>query len=201
MKEAHCIAEILDFWFGELDATGWPDPTRHQLWFGSSIETDRLIRDRFGNAVAAAVAGELRHWADQADGLVALILLLDQFSRNIYRGTPAAFSGDAQALALVKAAVARGQDRNQANIHRVFLYIPFEHSENLENQDQGIALFDQLLLDCDPGGRARIADFRRYAVAHRDVIARFGRFPHRNASLGRDSSEAELAHLQTHGGF
>jgi len=201
MKERDRIGNILEFWFGELDADGMASGEKGELWFRSSESLDNEIRRRFGTDVALALAGSLDNWSRRDDGLIALTLLLDQFTRNIDRGSPAAFSGDEAALRLVRAAVGAGRDRALPTIYRVFLYIPFEHAEDLAAQDEGLACFDRLLADCPASARDRLADFRRYAQAHRDVIARFGRFPHRNKLLGRTSTDAELQHLQRHGGF
>jgi uncharacterized protein (DUF924 family) len=201
MNDHRCIAQILDFWFGELDDNGMCDPARNKLWFQSSAAGDSYIRENFGPAVSQALKGDLDHWADQDEGLVALVLLLDQFTRNIHRDTPAAFSGDPAALALATTACESRRHESLPAIHRVFLYIPFEHSENLDSQHAGIECFDGLLSSCATAARERISGFRQYSVAHRDVIARFGRFPHRNAILDRESNDEEVEHLQTHGGF
>ncbi len=190
--------DVLDYWFGALDRQGMPDPGRHRLWFGYDPETDRDCAQQFGDAVGRAVAGSLDHWADTDDGLVALIVLLDQFTRNIFRGEPGAFSGDQRALRAALDCIDSGREHRLPTIHRVFVYLPLEHSEELALQERCVRLFDQLVADA---GDHRIADFRRYAIAHRDVIARFGRFPHRNAVLGRNSSAEELAFLAQHGGF
>jgi uncharacterized protein (DUF924 family) len=201
MNDKQGISEILDFWFGELDDRGMCEQARNKLWFQSDASGDRYILDNFGSLVTAALQGELDHWADEGRGLVALVLLLDQFTRNIYRGTPSAFAGDEAARSLVEAALKRGTDQQLPAIYRVFLYIPFEHAEDMDSQQTGIGCMDALLDSCAESASERIAGFRQYSVAHRDVIARFGRFPHRNSILGRKSSQEELDHLQTHGGF
>ena len=131
-------------------------------------------------------------------GLVALVVLLDQFSRNIHRGTAQAFDGDPLALALARDSIASGHHRRVPVIHRVFLYLPLEHSEDLALQDQCVALYEEL---ARVSNQQQFATFTRYARAHRDVIATFGRFPHRNAMLGRQSTRDELAYLEQHGGF
>lgn len=193
------IEAILQFWFGALDDRGLlADPGHYQLWFNATPEQDARCRQRFGSLVDAALAGSLAHWAADDRGLLALVLLLDQFPRNIHRGTPKAFSGDPQAQALVQAAIDAGRHLQLPAMHRVFLYLPLEHSESLALQDQCVALFEELLATT---GLEELASYHRYAVAHREVIARFGRFPHRNAALGRTSTDAEREHLNTHGGF
>lgn len=201
MNDTARIQRILDFWFHELDADGMCSREQQKLWYNPPAGTDEGIRERFGEDVEAALAGELDHWAASRDGLVALLILLDQLTRNIYRGTPAAFGGDEKALALATTAVRAGTDRGLPIVHRVFLYTPFEHAEDLAAQHRGVQCFAQLLEDAPAGARERIADFQRYMLAHRDVIEQFGRFPHRNAILGRASTPEELAHLETHGGF
>ena len=192
------IAGIHAFWFGELDSDGLCAPERNALWFSSSEETDRSCRERYTGLLEQAIAGDLEDWAESDEGLVALVVLLDQFSRNIHRGTPRAFAGDAGALRLALTALDCSQHLGMPAIHRVFLYMPLEHSEDPALQDRCVALFEELAAQF-PG--RQVAGFTRYAVAHRDVIARFGRFPHRNEILGRESTSEELSWLQTHGGF
>ena len=192
------IAEIHNFWFGALDDQGMCDPSRHALWFTANEETDKHCAELFGHQVEAALKGELENWAETDQGLIALILLLDQFTRNIWRGTPQAFSGDERALALAQHCIAHGHHQRLPAIHQVFLYLPLEHCEDLEVQDECVALFTQLT---EITGLDKIADFRRYALAHREVIEQFGRFPHRNAILGRESTPGEIEYLKIHGGF
>jgi len=192
------IQDIHEYWFGPLDAAGMARPAQHELWFGASGAVDADLRQRFGALVERALAGALQAWAGDEAGLVALVLLLDQFTRNIFRGTPRAFAGDPQALALAREAVATGRHRRLPAIHRVFLYLPLEHCEDLAVQDECLRLFEELE---QVAGSESVAGFRRYAVAHREVIAQFGRFPHRNAILGRNSTPAELEYLAHHGGF
>jgi uncharacterized protein (DUF924 family) len=192
------IAGIHEFWFGELDSNGLCAPEYNALWFSSSEETDRTCRERYSGLLEQAVAGELEDWADSDEGLVALVVLLDQFSRNIHRGTPRAFAGDARALQLALAALDCNRHLQLPAIHRVFLYMPLEHSEDLALQERCVELFEGI---AGQFADQQVAGFLRYAVAHRDVIARFGRFPHRNQILGRTSSGEEVAWLQTHGGF
>ncbi len=201
MNDSTRITALHQFWFGPLDANGMPAEDRNTFWYGGGEETDARCRADFGADLEEALAGQRDHWLASEDGRVALVLLLDQFTRNVYRGEPRAFSGDARALDLAREAVAEGRDRLLPTIHRVFLYTPFEHAEDLGAQDEGVTLFERLLEECPAGAREAVANFHRYMLAHRDVIARFGRFPHRNAILGRQSSEDELAHLEKHGGF
>lgn len=192
------IEEIHGYWFGELNDRGLCKEDRNALWFTAREETDAVCRNRFGSLVDEALDGELDDWALRDRGLVALILLLDQFTRNIHRGKAAAFAGDDRALALAQHAIATGHYQRLPAIHQVFLYMPLEHSEDLEVQEECVTLFEELAAVT---GSQQIAGFTRYAVAHRDVIALFGRFPHRNAVLGRDSTPDELAYLEQHRGF
>jgi uncharacterized protein (DUF924 family) len=192
------IEAVHDFWFGPLDEAGLCAPEQHDLWFKSSDEIDAAIRARFGELTGRATAGQLEAWEDSDAGAVALVILLDQFNRNIHRGTPAAFAGDERALALAQHYIETGHYRRLPAIHQGFLYMPLEHTEDLEVQEACVTLFQELAAIT---GNQMIADYVRYAIAHRDVIARFGRFPHRNAILGRTSTPAELAYLEKHGGF
>ena len=196
MKEE--INAIHQFWFGPLDDDGFAAAQQNRLWFSASEETDTTLRSNFGHLVTQALAGELNHWAADDRGLIALLLLLDQFTRNIYRGTPESFAGDAAALELVQPVIASKRHEALPPIHQVFLFMPLEHCENLAAQEECIRLFGEL---ADRSDAVRINESARYAVAHRDVIARFGRFPHRNAILGRESTTQELAYLEKHGGF
>ena len=196
--EDRIIDEILMYWFGALDSDGLSEPAQHGLWFKSSANTDKECEALFRSAVEQAIAGKLDHWAKSDRGLIALIVLLDQFPRNIYRGTASAFSGDNKSLIVARQAIAMNRHKDLPLIHRVFLYLPLEHSEELAVQEQCVALFEEMT---NITGLTQMADFSRYAVAHRDVIAQFGRFPHRNAILGRQSTDAEIQHIATHGGF
>tara|TARA_R110002110_G_scaffold405241_1_gene624237 strand:+ start:73252 stop:73842 length:591 start_codon:yes stop_codon:yes gene_type:complete len=190
--------DILQYWFGDLDAQGMSAEHYHKLWFASTAEQDAYCAQHFGGRVEQALAGELDDWSSNDATLIALILLLDQFTRTIYRGTPAAFAGDERARTLAGQAISSGRHQQLPPIHRVFLYLPLEHSEQLADQQQCVALFTALGQETD---LAQIQGFTRFAVAHHDVIEKFGRFPHRNSILGRSSTPAELAHLEQHGGF
>jgi len=192
------IAEIHDFWFGELDENGLCTTERNALWFAADEQTDATCRLRFDTSLQLAQAEKLATWAQTDRGLVALTVLLDQFSRNIHRGTAQAFAGDALALALAQDTIASGRHLRLPAIHRVFLYLPLEHCEDLTVQKECVILFEELAASTD---HPQFANFTRYAAAHRDVIARFGRFPHRNAVLERQSSEAEQAYMAQHGSF
>jgi uncharacterized protein (DUF924 family) len=173
--------EVLAFWFVE---------TRPRQWFGKDAAFDALVRERFLGLTRHALTGDLDAWSAAATGGLALVLLLDQFPRQIWRDTAMAFAGDPQALAESLQAVERGWlEAEPEQARRQFWLMPLMHSEDLAVQEAALPLFERF---CDP----RTADFAR---RHRDVIARFGRFPHRNALLGRVSSAEELAFLQTPG--
>jgi uncharacterized protein (DUF924 family) len=188
---------IHDFWFGELNDEGLSAPEFHKLWFSKSDSTDRQIETQFGPMIEQAAAGKLNDWSADDRGLIALIILLDQFTRNVYRDSAQAFSADPLALNIALAAIDSGRHLEIPAIHRVFLYLPLEHSEDLDLQEQCVALFNDLVKSAGP----EMEGYAQYAVAHRDVITKFGRFPHRNAILSRDSSKEELEYLATHGGF
>jgi len=182
-------AEVLDYWFGaEPDLAG-----RRHLWFGKDPEVDAEIRRRFDNLHRSALAGELDAWLAAAESALALVVVLDQFPRNMYRDTARAFAADAKALDYARQALDLGHDRQLLPVQRLFLYLPFEHSEDLDEQRRSVKLF--AALDEEAG----MADAFDYALRHYCVIQRFGRFPHRNASLGRDSTPEELAFLQQPG--
>jgi uncharacterized protein (DUF924 family) len=180
---------VLDFWFGAADEAEHGLPRK--AWFDKDIAFDDEIRRRFRGIYDRALAGEFESWGEHGRSCLALILVFDQFPRNMFRSTPAAFATDARALALARHAVARGYDRCVPPVLRMFFYLPFEHSEALADQNEAVRLFESV--EPHPGRDEGI----RYAVAHREIIARFGRFPHRTAILGRRSTPEELAFLQT----
>lgn len=185
--------EVLDFWFG---APGSADHGRaRKLWFRKDAAFDASLHERFGALLEAAFAGQLDDWAATPEGTLALVIVLDQFPRNCYRGTPRAFAADPRALALAQRLVASGADRTLPTPHhRAFAYLPFEHAESMDAQRESLRLFGDLAAN-DADGQ----DYYDYALRHARVIERFGRFPHRNAQLGRASSEAELAFLREPG--
>lgn len=182
---------ILDFWFGQPEQASYGKP--RQAWFIKKPEFDREIRTYFMADYEQAAAGELEEWKNSPLSCLALILLLDQFPRNMFRQSAQAFATDWQALTAAQFAIKQGYDRELLPTQRWFIYCPFEHSENLEHQNQAVALFE--LLSDDPDS----ADAIRYAIRHREVILQFGRFPHRNAILERVSTPAEEEFLQQPG--
>lgn len=194
-------AEIVEFWLGPAPDDPESVTRASKRWYVTDDGLDTQIRDRFGAAIERARRGALADWAETPEGVLALVILLDQFSRNAYRGTPDAFAGDAMALALAKRTVERGLDQKLGLPGRVLLYHPFEHSENPEHQERSVVLFETLAAEASPPWREFAADFVPYALAHRDVITRFGRFPHRNRILGRANTPEEQAYLDRGGGF
>jgi len=190
------IEDIIHFWFGELDAQGVPDEAHRTMWFNASPALDNEIGERYRVLLEQARKGQLHHWAHTADGLLATILLLDQFSRNIYRGTAQAFAADPLALAICLAGLKQGVDQQLPPIQRAFFYMPLQHAESLEAQEQALEAFSRLQQQVDEAVRPLFAGFTDSARQHRAIIARFGRFPHRNRVLERISSADELAYLQ-----
>jgi uncharacterized protein (DUF924 family) len=184
-------SEVLAFWFGAADS---PALGRYRKqWFEKSAAFDALCRERFLATHEAAAAGRLDGWGERPLGALALVVTLDQFPRNMFRGTARAFATDARALAVARAMVARGFDAAYVPAQCWFAYLPFEHAEDLAAQAESLVLYERLR--GDPPSASPIA----YAQRHYGVIERFGRFPHRNAVLGRDSSPEELAFLATPG--
>ncbi|GAA3720816.1 DUF924 family protein [Oceanisphaera sediminis] len=171
---------VLTFWFEALT------PAR---WWQKSKALDDDIRRRFGDLHRRACLGELFEWRTRAEGRLAEIIVLDQFSRNIYRNRPAAFAADGMALALAQEAISAGAERGLTRQQRVFLYMPMMHSESLKVHDVALALFE----------KNEVADNLAFEIRHREIIARFGRYPHRNAILGRESTAEEIAFLQQPG--
>jgi uncharacterized protein (DUF924 family) len=185
--------DVLSFWFAE-----GPDTFR-EAWFKRDDAFDAEIRDRFAGLSAAAATDALSHWRETSAGVLALAILLDQFPRNLHRGRAEAFAADPIIRHVAREAVlGRRIDLGLTPTQRIFLYLPFEHSEAMEDQDLSVALFEGLR---DDPRMARPDGTIDYAWRHRAVIARFGRFPHRNAALGRESTAAEQAWLKAGGGF
>ena len=191
--------ELLDFWFGEATDDVEVGRAQAALWWGKSAETDDLIAGRFGQAASAAAAGTLDHWTGSPRGRLALILLLDQMPRVIHRGTPGAFGQDARARRVADKGLASGADRLLRPIERVFFYLPFEHSEDPLDQHRSVELFRDLAAEVPDAWREAFDFYLDFAVRHKEIIDRFGRFPHRNAALGRESTPEEIAFLEQPG--
>jgi uncharacterized protein (DUF924 family) len=189
---------VLRYWFGETPGDDAAD-AQSKLWWGKDAATDQQIRERFTAARDAAVAGTLSAWENDAHSRLALILLIDQFSRNMYRNDPRAFADDALARQWCKGGLALGHDRALLPIERVFFYLPLEHSESLEDQQRCVALFEALENEVADERRKSYAFYLDFARRHLAIIERFGRFPHRNAILGRESTPEEAEFLQQPG--
>ena len=185
-------AEVLDFWFGRTGEAHYLQ-TREQ-WFRKDDGFDALIAQRFGALIDAALRGELAAWARQPLSALAEVIVLDQFTRNTRRGTAGMFAGDARALAAARAMVGAGTDRSLPGVMRQFVYLPFEHAESLADQQESMRLFGQLATD-----EAALAGLVEWARKHQEIVARFGRFPHRNAMLGRASTAEEIEFLKQPG--
>lgn len=175
--------KVLDFWFREAD---------RKNWFERSDEFDAVIRDRFADAVETARSGGFSDWDETARGCLAVIILIDQLSRNIYRESPLAWAADDVGLACTKRAIARAYDVDLGLDERKFLYMPLMHSEALADQEQCVELFRTLAAEGADDGDVSL----EFAIRHRDIIARFGRFPHRNEILGRESTPEEIEFLK-----
>ena len=190
---------LLDWWFGNAESPDEVAADKGKLWFGKRHSQDLEAQTRFGDWVEQALAGGLTDWAQSPEGWLALVLLLDQLPRMIYRNTPKSFSGDLRAQALVAQGIAADFDRQLQPIQRVFIYLVFEHSENLAVQNECISRYIELVAQQPAGDRALFSDYLDYAERHQKVIAQFGRFPHRNAVLGRESTAEELVFLSKPG--
>ncbi len=191
--------DTLEFWFGAIAEDGFTRDDRLRLWFGKDDAQDAEIASRFREQTGQALNGALEHWSRTPACRLALIITLDQFTRNIFRGTADAFAGDDSALEHTQMALALGEDRELPLIQRVFLYLPLEHAESLEMQNESVRRFEQLATIAPPEHSAAFRSFLAYAESHRDVIRQFGRFPHRNAILGRSSTPDERIYLDAPG--
>lgn len=184
--------QVLDFWFGRPDDPAHGKP--REAWFKKDASFDASIAQRFGTLIEQALAGRLDAWGAQPSSALARILVLDQFTRNVFRDTARAFAGDAQALAGAQALVAAGQDRAMSGVQRQFVYLPFEHAEQMAAQDESLRLFARLERDAP-----ELSGLLHWAERHHAIVQRFDRFPHRNAALGRASSAEEIEFLKTPG--
>ncbi|MDC3952834.1 DUF924 family protein [Polyangium jinanense] len=190
------ISNVLSAWFGPDADDATIVKRQHALWFVRSDATDRFLRETFGDLVARALRGEITSWGETQRGRLALLVVCDQLTRNIFRGTPRAFEGDPLALATSRAMIAADEDLRLRPIERLFVYLPLEHAEDLAVQNLAVARFEKLLDVVTGEARGAFAAYFDYAVRHRDIIQRFGRFPHRNVILGRASTDEEIAFLK-----
>lgn len=183
---AAAAQDILDFWFA---------PAHVACWFADAAAFDAQIRERFAETAQAAANGTLNNWTDTPSGWLALLIVLDQFPRNLHRGDSRAWAQDVKAQRVALSGIARADDRQLPALQRVFAYLPLEHAEDNALQQHSVALFEALCAEVPPEQREQFEEFLDYARRHRDVIARFGRFPHRNAVLGRTSTSQEMIYL------
>jgi uncharacterized protein (DUF924 family) len=200
--------DVLLFWFGPRPYSPEQVSQRSRLWFGDPgapelvPQTDEIIRERFGDMLVQAERGEFATWESSPRRRLALILLLDQFPRNVYRGTPRAFEQDTYALSLTVSGMQFGADATLDPVERIFFYMPLMHAESADVQDESVAAFRRLLAEAPAQLQATFEASLQAAVLHRDLVARFGRFPHRNRIFGRESTASELTWLATDdGGF
>jgi uncharacterized protein (DUF924 family) len=189
------IGRVLDFWFSATELDAPQIDSRMERWFSSDPALDAQIRAEFGPLVDQALEGRLDHWAATAEGRLALILLLDQFCRNIHRGTAMAFAGDRRALKLCVEGSMGNEYRSLSPVQRVFFFMPLQHAESLPVQDKSVRIYSALAEGVSDTLRETFLTFAQFAELHRDIIARFGRFPHRNRHLGRANTPEEDAYL------
>ena len=189
------IDAILSFWFQEKELTAPQIDGRMDVWFGEDPVFDEEIRSRFATDVEDASAGRLDHWAHTAQGRLALILLIDQFRRNIHRGTAAAYAQDNRALKLCVEGAMEKKDKGLAPIQRVFFYMPLQHAESRKVQAKSVAIYDKLADAVSPTYAETFMTIAQFAELHRDIVEQFGRFPHRNAALNRQNTPQEDEYL------
>ncbi|MGH8287932.1 MAG: DUF924 family protein [Steroidobacteraceae bacterium] len=196
--------EVRRFWFGRLPLQPAGVQGRLALWFGTATEeqqrrADELIRSRFGALIARAAAGDLAAWGDSPRRRLSLILLLDQFPRQVYRGSGRAFATDREALALTLSGMQSAADAALTPVERIFFYIPLQHAELRDAQDESVAAYRRLLDEAPGELKETFASSLKYAELHYSIVARFGRFPHRNRALGRASTAEEETYLREGG--
>lgn len=193
------VESILEYWFGREVDDVVAARQHADLWWKKQPDVDREIRERFGTLLDAAVNGDLDDWLTDARGRLAMIILADQFSRNMYRGMPRSFAFDSYARNWCKAGLECRADRVLRPIERVFFYLPLEHAESLDDQYRSVALCKELVESVPEAHRELFDGYLNYAVRHCEIVERFGRFPHRNAILGRESTDEEIAFLEKPG--
>jgi uncharacterized protein (DUF924 family) len=194
--------EVRRFWFGRLPLKPEGVQARLALWYGNredGQQTDEIVRSRFGDLAARAAAGGLAAWADSPRRRLSLILLLDQFPRHIHRGTERAFATDREALALALSGMQSAADAALTPVERIFFYMPLQHAELRDAQEEAVAAYRRLLNEAPEELKAMFASSLEYAQLHRSVVARFGRFPHRNRVLGRPNTAEEEEYLREGG--
>lgn len=195
------IGLVLDYWLG--DSHEGPDKCKEMsgLWYGGTPENDREVVEKFGKIYERACSDALSSWAESADGALALVIVLDQFSRQIHRRTALAFAQDPMARAVAVRSVSLKFDLELSIPGRLFLYHPFQHSEYIEDQELGVSLTKHVLEECGPVWKDYVENSLTYFEDHRDIISKFGRFPHRNRALERDSTPEEREFLKSSSSF
>jgi len=189
------IEKILAFWFKEQELTAPQIDRRMDTWFGEDAVFDHEIEKEFSDDVERACNGELDHWADEPQGRLALIILIDQFRRNLYRGTAKAFSHDKVALKLCVEGAMERKDKGLTPIQRVFFYMPLQHAESRKVQAKSVELYDRLAESVSPTLQETFLTVAQFAELHKDIVDQFGRFPHRNSLLGRENTPEENEYL------
>lgn len=189
------IEAILSFWFKEQELSAPQIDRRMDIWFSEDAVLDHQIEKDFGDDVVAACEGKLDHWGNEAHGRLALIILIDQFRRNIFRGTAEAFSKDKLALKLCVEGAMDNKDRGLTPIQRVFFYMPLQHAESKKVQAKSVELYNRLAEAVSPTYRETFLTVAQFAELHKDIVDQFGRFPHRNALLGRENTAEEAEYL------
>lgn len=187
--------EVLSYWFGSIETAEDYPSDKAEIWFNGGKEVDDDIRSKFGHLVIAATNNELNDWRETPSGRLALIILVDQFTRNIFRGTPEAFAYDSLAQELTLEGLELEDDLALLPVERAFFYLPLEHAEDLDLQTLSVSKFHSLIDAAPVSQRSHFIGFANYAQSHYDVIAKFGRFPHRNEILGRETTEEEASTL------
>ncbi len=191
-------ADILQFWFSDIvddDVT----VDKSSLWWGGGEIIDSDIKRQFEELLGQAASGHLKNWEATPQGLMALIILLDQFPLNIYRGAARAYNYESQAIQLCLNGIEKKMDTELSLIERIFFYMPLEHSEKIEHQNLAVKMVGQLVASAAPGNRKRMQGFLDFAIEHQDIVQKFSRFPHRNEVLGRKPTPEETAYLNSGG--
>lgn len=196
LKAEYSSEEVLDYWFGSLSSPSDYPSEKASIWFAGGDSVDKEIRLHFSDYVQKAANEELAEWANSPKGRLALIILLDQFTRNIYRNNKKAFAYDHLARKLVLEGIAKGDDRKLYPVERFFFYLPLEHAENRDLQVLSVAVYQKIAEETSGEMRKRASSYLHYAKQHMAIIDRFGRYPHRNIVLGRDSTTEEVEFLK-----
>ena len=197
MENKDSITEVLDFWFAGRDRDPIECEQQNALWYGFDQDIDEQIKNRFGTITERASIDLLTSWADEPRGALALVIVLDQFSRHVYRGTARAFMQDSLARAITFRSLSNNFHHDLSIPGQLFLFHPLQHSEILSDQDVGVNLLTELLTTCEQDWSDYVQKTLRFFQSHQDVITRFGRFPHRNKILRRPSTPEELEYLKT----